>query len=301
MLRNEDVELAVVPELGAKIISLKNLRTGREWLWHPTDGLQLFKNRAGDEFFTSPLAGIDECLPTIEACTWQGRELPDHGEVWNLPWQVDERAWGNGILKTKVRLKLSPFDFERTIELRGSNIFMDYCLHNLGADEENFVWAMHPLLRLETDDQLELPESTHRLLNGEAWVDALTTEIPEKNCSKIFARPVSEGRAAISNKSKGDRLEFSWDPAENNALGLWLTRGGWHGHHHFSIEPTNADTDSLMAVAGKKHCGTVSGGRFRKLAVSRAGRTLTDTRTCKCFSKIICQVVFAPVFCLTLQ
>jgi hypothetical protein len=27
---NADVELAVVPELGAKIISLKNLKTGRE-------------------------------------------------------------------------------------------------------------------------------------------------------------------------------------------------------------------------------------------------------------------------------
>jgi hypothetical protein len=73
ILNNGEVELAVVPELGAKIISLKNLRTGREWLWHPMGGLELFKNQAGDDFSTSPLVGIDECLPTIAPCSWQGR------------------------------------------------------------------------------------------------------------------------------------------------------------------------------------------------------------------------------------
>ena len=57
----------------------------------------------------------------------------------------------------------------------------------------------------------------------------------------------------------GDRFEFSWDPAENNALGFWLTRGGWHGHHHFAIEPTNAGADSLTAAAGREWCGTVAG------------------------------------------
>src|SRR5882724_10779024 len=64
-LSNEDVEIAVVPELGAKIISLKNLRTGREWMWHPQGGVKLFRNQSGDDFSKSPLVGADECLPTI--------------------------------------------------------------------------------------------------------------------------------------------------------------------------------------------------------------------------------------------
>src|SRR3569833_2162024 len=33
LLRNATVELAVAPALGAKVISLKNLRSGRERLW----------------------------------------------------------------------------------------------------------------------------------------------------------------------------------------------------------------------------------------------------------------------------
>ncbi|HEY3932921.1 MAG TPA: hypothetical protein VGM58_11215, partial [Verrucomicrobiae bacterium] len=122
MLHTEEVELAVVPELGAKIISLKDLRTGREWMWHPPGGLKLFRNHPSDAFSQSPLAGADECLPTIAPCSWQGRELPDHGEVWNVPWKVDSEALEHGILKTSVRLEISPFGFERTIELCGNEI-----------------------------------------------------------------------------------------------------------------------------------------------------------------------------------
>jgi galactose mutarotase-like enzyme len=257
-LKNEEIELEVVPELGAKIISLKNLRTGREWLWHPQSVLKLFRNRPRDNFSQSPLVGIDECFPTIEPCSWQERDLSDHGELWNTPWEVDSKAWDDGILKMSARLNISPFKFERTIELYGNEVRMSYELTNLAAMEENFVWAIHPLLRLQPGDQLELPASTRALLNGEGWVDGIDSAIPETNCAKVFATPLSEGLVAIHNPDTGDRLEFEWDPAENNTLGLWLTRGGWHGHHHFAIEPMNSGADSLASAAERKHCGVIA-------------------------------------------
>jgi galactose mutarotase-like enzyme len=262
VLNNEEIELAVVPELGAKIISLKNLRTGREWMWHPPGGLKLFRNRSGDDFSQSPLVGADECLPTIAPCSWRGRELPDHGEVWNAEWKVDAEAWANGILKTSARLKISPFEFERTIELVGNEIQISYQLNNHGAADESFLWAIHPLLKLQPGDQLELPVSTRALLNGASWVDAVTSAIPEKNCAKNFAAPVSEGLAAIVNHPTGEWLEFEWSPLENDTLGLWLTRGGWHGHHHFAIEPTNGAADALNLAAGQNRCGIVAAADF---------------------------------------
>jgi galactose mutarotase-like enzyme len=257
-LGNDEVELAVVPELGAKIISLKNIRTSREWLWQPPDGLKLFRNQVGDDFSRSPLVGADECLPTIAPCSWQGRALPDHGEVWNAAWNVNNDAFENGILKTCVRLPISPFELERTIELDGNEIYLIYQLTNLGSREESFLWAIHPLLQLQKGDQLELPKATRALLNGATWVDAIDSMVPEKKCAKVFAQPVAEGLAGIHNCITGERLEFIWDAAENNTLGLWLTRGGWHGHHHFAIEPTNANDDALTIAAGQKKCGKVA-------------------------------------------
>lgn len=258
-LRSGRAALAVVPELGARMISLKDLQTQREWLWHPGEHLELFKNQPHDAFSESPLAGMDECLPTILPCAWRGRKLPDHGEVWSRPWKVDMDAWEQGILKTSIRLEPSPFVFERTIELQEREIHLNYKLSNLSGKEEHFLWAAHPLLRLAAGDRLELPGSTRRLLNGAAWVDDVISGAAPQNCAKAFAHPVSEGWAIVKNDLTGDRLEFIWDSLQNSSLGLWITRGGWHGHHHFAIEPSNADHDSLATASGRNRCGIVAG------------------------------------------
>ena len=258
-LSNQEAELAVIPELGAKIISLKNRHTGREWMWHPDGGLRLFQNCPGDDFSGGPLVGMDECLPTIEPCVWRGRKLPDHGEVWAAAWEVDAEAWKAGFLGTSVSLKTSPFDFARTIELRGNEVRLSYQLTNRSSVPEYFLWAMHPLLRLQPDDQLVLPKSTRALWNGLEWIDAIDSAIPRGNCSKLIGGPLTEGIASIRNGRTGDHLQLEWSPSENNALGLWLTRGGWHGHHHFAVEPTNAGADALTDAVAREWCGSLAG------------------------------------------
>ncbi len=257
VLRNEGLELAVVPELGAKIITLKNLRTGREWMWHPEGGLKLFRNHLGDDFSQSPLVGADECLPTIAPCSVRGRELPDHGEAWSAAWTVDGEAWPRRILKTTLELPVSPFAFERTIELRDKQIRFGYRLENRSLTEERFLWALHPLLRLQPEDHLSIPATTRALLNGEGWTGALDSVTPEGGSLKSFAWPLREGAAALYNQLSGDFLKLEWNPAENDTLGFWLTRGGWHGHHHLALEPTNGAPDELVSAAGQNRCGIV--------------------------------------------
>jgi len=173
---------------------------------------------------------------------------------------VDTGAWENGALRTTVRLKLSPLDFERTIELEEDEVRLCYQLSNWSAAEEFYLWAMHPLLHLQAGDQLKLPGSTRALLNGIAWLDAVNAAHLKLNGNgdKVFASPLSEGFAAIQNQATGDRLEFEWNPSENGTLGIWLTRGGWHGHHHFALEPANGEPDALTTAVQRKSCGVVS-------------------------------------------
>lgn len=258
-LKNDAVSLSVVPDLGAKLISLKDLRTGREWMWHPDGGLKLFTNHSHDDFSKSPLAGLDECLPTIAPCVWRGRQLPDHGELWSMPWEVDEKAWAQCQLRTHIRLRLSPFEFTRTVELRRNVVHLNYELKNLSHSEEHYLWAMHPLLRIESGDRVELPESVSNSMNQKNWHEPLFFAAPDNGSLKTFARPIREGRAAVKDSTGRNRLEFIWDAAENNTLGLWLTRGGWHGHHHFAVEPANAADDSLATAVARGEGGHVPG------------------------------------------
>jgi galactose mutarotase-like enzyme len=268
VLQNTHVEVSVVPELGAKVISLVNRRSGREWLWHPPGPLKLFGNRLGDNFATSTLVGWDECLPTIAPCWHTGRSLPDHGEVWSVPWQCDPAAWQRGVVHTSVRLAVSPLQFERRIELRGQIIQLDYQLTNLGDSTEEFLWAMHPLLALCPGDRLELGAATRGLLADDTlskiaaapWDENLDFNGGHPACAKVFAGPLREkvGRAAVANAHTGDRLAFEWDTSANHSLGVWLTRGGWNNHHHLAIEPTNGAPDALSTAATEAHrCGRI--------------------------------------------
>ena len=285
-LRSERVELRVVPELGARVASLRDLRTGREWMWHPPGELKLFRNAFGDPFINSTLAGLDECLPTLAACEWKGRQIPDHGEVWALPWRVDEAAFEECKIAASVKTPVSPFAFERAISLSENMVTFSYHLTNTGRESEEFVWTVHPLLTLEEGDRMELPgevagfrvdggSGAPVLDRGSVWkypepfenfhIDRLQLGDNRDACVKGFTHPLRAGRAAIVNDRSGDRLEFQWDTAENDTLGIWLTRGGLKGWHHVALEPTNGAPDSLaLACREWKRHGLLAPGESKR-------------------------------------
>jgi hypothetical protein len=267
-LRNDLLELAAVPELGAKIISLKNLRTGREWLYRPPGGLRLFRNHPGDDFAASTLVGWDECLPTIAPCVWNSRSLPDHGEVWSVAWDIDRTAWKQGLLSTSVRLSVSPLAFQRTIELADHEIRLNYVLTDQSDEPQAFLWAMHPLLAIQHGDRLDLPAEVRARLAAETWTDTLDFGGRTPACAKVFAGPLNEGRAGVVNPERGESLTFVWDAGENAMLGVWLTRGGWNGHHHLALEPTNGMPDSLAVAVQTNRCAWIPPRMTRSWAVS---------------------------------
>jgi len=271
-LRTLSTEIHVAPELGAKIISLKNLETGREWMWRPPGLSRLFRNKLGDPFENSTLVGADECLPTIAPCKWGGRDLPDHGEVWSIPWAVDRQAWDQGCIKTTVATPVSPFVFERTVRLEENEVWLDYRLRNASQKPEPFLWAFHPLLKIVEGDRISLPGNV-RSVRVES-VDGLqdmphgsTKPWPEPlpgveldgidfgphglACAKLFVESPSEACAAIVNSETGESLVLQFDARQNPALGIWITRGGWNGYEHVALEPTNLAFDSLAEAASK--------------------------------------------------
>ena len=284
-LRSADLELALVPELGAKIISLKSVRSGHEWLWHPGDpeaNVKLFRNKTGDDFASSTMTGIDECIPTISPCPWRGRNLPDHGEVWSVPWRLDRAALARQEVATRVDLPLSPLTLERRLTLTGTELRFGYSLTNRGTDVEEYLWAIHPLLSIGAGDRVELPEEVRALrlenagnpdgARGETWawprphegVDLTRLDIKDNRSSKIkgFAEALQHGWAKLHSAAARQTLTMRFDPAKLNTLGFWLTRGGWNGYHHLALEPTNGAPDRLdLAVTQWRRYASIAPGR----------------------------------------
>lgn len=258
------VSVTVTPELGARIMSLRDLRCGREWMWRPAGPLRLWRNQPGDAFSIGTFVGADECLPTIEACVWQGRDLPDHGEAWAQRWALDEAPLAEGVIQTSVTLPSSPLHLIRRLTLTEETLRMDYALRNVGPDPEAWLWAWHPLMAIQPGDRLTVPDEVSSVRvelsqqptapRGERWAwpklrpGAQMDELSlggDDAFLKAFAGPLRDGWARLSNPTSGACMDLRWDAATLPYLGLWLTRGGYQGWHHVALEPTNLPADSL--------------------------------------------------------
>ncbi len=271
-LANDEVRIRVIPELGSKISGLQDLKTGRQWLWTPPDAAGFRPHVPGLRFDEANLGGADECIPTIAQCRWRDKELPDHGEVWAEKWSLDEAALAKNQIVTEVYLPISPLRLRRTISLNFRDVLLNYQLENLSDDSYEYIWAFHPDFAIEEGDNLSLPAGCTQFQTevalgcplgprGSAWrwpdpidgisLDQLDFGAYSPAAIKFYTSPLSDGYAAIRNQLTGAEMLFLFDPSSHNTLGIWMNRGGWEGHHHLAVEPTNGAPDSLEAAVTK--------------------------------------------------
>jgi len=277
-LSSSELSIQVVPSLGGKILSFVDRSTGTDWMWAPPDGRGLFRNALTDPFAQSTLVGADECFPTVAACNWRGRCLPDHGELWAVPWQVLEHSAGS--LELEVQAPISPFRIRRRIDLAGRTAHFSYTVTNIGELPEHFLWAFHPLLKFEPGDFLEIPAKSARIdsqINTPFGSRGAGITLPEPSAGvrldrmnfgqlgpaavKYFTDDLEEGRAALVRPALGRRLVFKFDRAQLDTVGVWINAGGWAGYRHVAIEPTNGAPDPLDVAAEWNRCRRLSPGQ----------------------------------------
>ena len=164
-LANDRVRIVVCPALGARVLSLLDLWTGREWL---VAGNPPAAGPAGDApawsaldaGYTGAVAfGWDECLPTVASCADPadpaGR-LRDHGDLWGRP--ADVPAEGAALEATwlvELAVGRRAYRFLRRLRLDRGRVVADYELENRGRSELPVLWSMHPLLALDPGARLE--------------------------------------------------------------------------------------------------------------------------------------------------
>jgi galactose mutarotase-like enzyme len=257
-LANDRVAVSIAPELGGRIVSLKDRVSGREWLdgWAPAGRRRIWSPSNPADYATGPGAGIDECLPTVLPCRHRGKTLPDHGELWNRAPAFDPAAAKAGVFECRWSLRSLPLDFERRISLDGQRVLFEYRIVNRADQPTPFLWAWHPLFSWRQGDEIRFPRAVKSCVSpgGEPlpWpiavngADLSRARFPKGTipAAKVFAGPLSKGAAEIRSK-RGARISITWPAEFLPYAGIWITRGFWQGLHHWAIEPTNAPVDRL--------------------------------------------------------
>ncbi len=107
---------------GARMVSLFDRGLACEFLLQQ-DKVSYLRSRFGQPMTPSQAVGYDDMFPTIDAChyeefPWQGVQLPDHGEVWALDWDMVVQ---DSALTASVHGVRLPYRLTRRMSLPAAN------------------------------------------------------------------------------------------------------------------------------------------------------------------------------------
>lgn len=269
-LADETLRLTVLPHWGGKIAELYDPRREREWLFRNPALPYRLPTYDSNYIRDFDVGGFDECFPNVgpgayPSGPWRGTPLPDHGEVWALPWET--QILGDELLLAVNGIRL-PYRLEKTIRLLGhGRARFDYRAINHAPFPMPFLWSSHPLFNLKPGMTLNVPTQHLRVYAAPAFdarhgdVLDLThaaahdlSVVPDPRAGvalKLFSPRLTEGWAELRDPSDGATFRFEFNPEQVTHLGLWLNYGGWAGapgvapYFNLALEPCLGAPDTL--------------------------------------------------------
>jgi galactose mutarotase-like enzyme len=272
-LLTDEIAVTVVSWEGGRIASLRSLQSGLEFLTQARPGRPVIEPGLEASFQRGPCAGVEECLPTVGPCAdCTGGPAPDHGDFWQIPWQVDSLV-GRRLEMHAIGFS-RPLRLERVIEINDASLLLSYRVVNVGPKCLSFLYAWHPLFAVEAGDRVVLPpevsdvtlsysrdEAFGReerdllwpvLQNNNDLRDLSVAMAPNQETAEmIYTRRLHVGRCGLFRQNQGQGVIVSFDPSRLPYLGIWLCFGGWPvsglepKQVAIALEPTTAPCNTL--------------------------------------------------------
>lgn len=262
VLENTLLRVILLPQVGGKIWQITYKPTDRDLLWqHPrlTPRSVPFGAVYDDVFF----GGWDELFPNDLPEEINGERLPDHGEVWTLPWNADV-VRNNGdevVLHLSVDTPISVVRIEKWITLRDgeAKLRMHHQISALSFHDQPFLWKLHAAMALGRDSRIDLPAHamyvedfgpprnhatgvtyTWPYLTDDQGVEhdmrstlPTTAQINEFQ----YATELTDGWCAITHPHERLGFGLAFDRRVLPACWLFATYGGWRGLSTVILEP----------------------------------------------------------------
>jgi len=257
VLRGSGIELSVDPSRGAKITSLRNVATGREWLLQDPDP-RTAPPAYGDVFTDAGMSGWDEMFPTVDACRYPGEAvgLPDHGEVWSRPWRVLESTATS--IVTEIDGYGLDYRLRRRIDVAGPRMTCHYRLTTSREQGLAALWAPHPQFAASAGTVLELPsvDRVDTQLEGASdpfrSVDVpaggldVHAVVPNGQGMMLYADPEVRADRAVLVDPDGDWIEMAWDSRTIPYFAVWMDNGRYAPSPVVCPEPMSGYYDALL-------------------------------------------------------
>lgn len=263
ILENQNLRVAVLPELGGRIWSILYKPQNRELLWH-NPRIPPQSAPFGAVFDNVWCGGWEEMFPSPAPCVINGESYPDHGEVWSLPWEAVTASDSESVsvlLSCDARISAVRLQKKITLHAEEPRIDVSYSLHNPTQSDFPFIFTLHPALRVTPGCRIDFPLMTVELdptyagtLSGVdspfAWPNAtrngeavdLRQVAPHSSGEVYFfyGTRFHEGWCAVTDPSNRLTWGLKFSPQFFRSCWLFATYGGWRNHHLAILEPSTS-------------------------------------------------------------
>lgn len=284
ILENETIRVSILADRGTDIFEFLYKPLDVDYLWKSYLDVKpqnyIFASCQPDGNFLDYFhGGWQELFPNGgDACEYKGAPLPQHGEVFSIPWEYNiiEDEPESIKIKFYTRTYRTYFLIEKTYSIftKKSCIFIDEKITNECREDMDFMWGHHPsfgppflsdkcvidLPDCEViNDEVDLSPTTGRLkiahkskwpiTKGRKGENIDLSKIPSIDVNshdRAYISGFKEGWYAIRNTENHAGFGLAWDPELFKYLWFWQVYGGAIGYPWFSttyniaIEPNTS-------------------------------------------------------------
>ena len=252
-LKNDQIEVEFIPELGGRISSLINKKTGKEWVWKDPK-LPTKKVVDGKNYDDNWQGGWEELFPNdaVEKFSW-GYGF-DHGELWFKSWELLNLSKDNATLQIKNLESgasvIKSFSIENNkfiSQYEGDVKFKDY-----------FLFKLHiaiPLterlnIKLHQKNMVKVVQNFGNILNTKEHEKFLN---PERDSGLYdFAYiDITDDEIVLLDEEKG-QLKLTYDTDFFKYFWIFQSQGGWMDRNVVVLEPCTNGQKLISEAADKE-------------------------------------------------
>jgi len=284
-IESSHVTAQFLPDIGAKMCSLVYKPRDLELLVQRPNAAYRVAPYDGDYVGEGECSGLDDMFPSIDRCfyekdPWRGTPIPDHGEVWSIPWDCTVAEELIHFATYGVRF---PYRLEKWISFHdATTMHTSYRLTNLSPFDFDFMWAAHPMFILEEGAELRLPAGVEKVVTAISTTDTYGRYGDEldwpiasltaggvldlrrirpktvRDMGKYFIKgKMPEGWCEVTYPQSGLTLRLDFPVEQVPYLAILPNEGGWQDLYNIFLEPATASFDRLDVARLRGECATV--------------------------------------------
>lgn len=261
-MENDKVRTTILPGYGAKVFQFVLKETGKDMLYH-NPRVEVRQPVFGVNADNWWHGGIDECIPTGAPCRYKGEDYPYLGEVWSLPWNyaVEKESADESSVHLWRQTVILPLLVERWVTLKDGLSILEnrHRITNVGTDDVDFIWGVHPGIAISETSRIDIPQSEVLIDESSpndrlgpkgttySWPYAKTREGERVDMRRVGARRdrtvdmhyaigFKEGWLSVTETSNGTGIGLVFPTSIFKAIWLWLVYGGWRGLYCAAVE-----------------------------------------------------------------